>query len=178
MLSKILGWQTESIMVCYGIFCSRPNRSLYNCVLSAVAFVSQMQMVMFTGLLTWEYHDFHLKSGRVCNKTRSQPASLLFKGQGTEQTAVKWSTDCSKRESLNLIATRLNRRELTKQDPRLRAPPCIFNNVIAFTSPYFDADWKCAYSVEGTILKNNRFNKQNNSFARGYDVKMPNLWRT
>ena len=45
---------------------------------------------MFTGLLAWEYHDFHLKSSKVCNKTRSPLASLLFKGQGTEHTTVKW----------------------------------------------------------------------------------------
>ena len=27
---------------------------------------------------------------KVCNKTRSPPASLLFKGQGTKHTTVKW----------------------------------------------------------------------------------------
>ena len=32
----------------------------------------------------------HMKSRKVCNKTRSPPASLLFKGQGTEHTTVKW----------------------------------------------------------------------------------------
>ena len=31
-----------------------------------------------------------MKSGKVCNKTRSPPAWLLFKGQGTEHTTVKW----------------------------------------------------------------------------------------
>ena len=31
-----------------------------------------------------------MKSRKVCNKTRSPPASLVFKGQGTEYTAVKW----------------------------------------------------------------------------------------
>ena len=47
---------------------------------------------MFTGLLAGEYHDLHMKMNRkVCNKTRSPPASLLFKGQGTEHTTVKWS---------------------------------------------------------------------------------------
>ena len=47
---------------------------------------------MFTGLLVGEYHDLHMKMNRkVCNKTRSPPASLLFKGQGTEHTTVKWS---------------------------------------------------------------------------------------
>ena len=47
---------------------------------------------MFTGLLAGEYHDLHMKMNRkICNKTRSPPASLLFKGQGTEHTTVKWS---------------------------------------------------------------------------------------
>ena len=48
-------------------------------------------MIMFTGLLAWEYHDLHMKNEKVCNKTRSRPASLPFKGQGTEHTTVKWS---------------------------------------------------------------------------------------
>ena len=48
-------------------------------------------MIMFTGLLAWEYYDLHMKSRKDCNKTRSPPASLLFKGQGTEHTTVKWS---------------------------------------------------------------------------------------
>ena len=30
------------------------------------------------------------KKKKVCNKTRSPPASLLFKGQGTEFTTVIW----------------------------------------------------------------------------------------
>ena len=47
-------------------------------------------MIMFTGLLAWEYHDLHMKNEKVCNKTRSRPASLPFKGQGTEHTTVKW----------------------------------------------------------------------------------------
>ena len=29
---------------------------------------------------------------KVCNKTMSPPAALLFKGQGTEHTTVKWPT--------------------------------------------------------------------------------------
>ena len=32
----------------------------------------------------------HMKSRRVCIKTRSPPASLPFKGQVTEHTTVKW----------------------------------------------------------------------------------------
>ena len=31
-----------------------------------------------------------MKNKEVCNKTRSPRASLLFKGQGTEYTTVKW----------------------------------------------------------------------------------------
>ena len=31
-----------------------------------------------------------MKSRKVFNKTRSRPASLLFRGQGTEHTTVKW----------------------------------------------------------------------------------------
>ena len=31
-----------------------------------------------------------MKNKKVCNKTRSPPASLLFKGQGTEHATVKW----------------------------------------------------------------------------------------
>ena len=31
-----------------------------------------------------------MKIKKVCNKTRSPPASLLFKGQGTLHTTVKW----------------------------------------------------------------------------------------
>ena len=45
---------------------------------------------MFTGLLAGEYHDLHMRSRKVCNKTRSPPASILFKGQGTKHTIVKW----------------------------------------------------------------------------------------
>ena len=47
-------------------------------------------MIMFTGLVAWVYHDLHMKSRKVCEKTRSPPASFLFKGQGTEHTTVKW----------------------------------------------------------------------------------------
>ena len=82
-------------------------RPFYSCVLSALAFklkrgwrwpcfvtnllVFHIKLIMFTGLLAWEYHDLHMKlSRKVCNKTRSLPASLLFKGQGTENTTVKW----------------------------------------------------------------------------------------
>ena len=56
---------------------------------------------MFTGLLAREYHDLHLKSRQVCNKTRSPPAWRLFKGQGTKHTTVKWpiSRLCSKENS-------------------------------------------------------------------------------
>ena len=32
-----------------------------------------------------------MKNKKVCNKTRSPPASLLFKGKGTEHTTIKWS---------------------------------------------------------------------------------------
>ena len=32
-----------------------------------------------------------MKNKEVCNKTRSLPSSILFKGQGTEHTTVKWS---------------------------------------------------------------------------------------
>ena len=31
-----------------------------------------------------------MKNKKVCNKARSPPASLQFKGQGTEHTTVKW----------------------------------------------------------------------------------------
>ena len=31
-----------------------------------------------------------MKNKKVCGKTRSPPASRLFKGQGTEHTTVKW----------------------------------------------------------------------------------------
>ena len=41
-------------------------------------------------LVSLEYHDSHIKSRKVCNKTRSPPASHIFKGQGTEHTTVKW----------------------------------------------------------------------------------------
>ena len=47
-------------------------------------------MIMFTGLLALEYHNLDMKSRKVCNKTRSPPASLLFKDQSTEHTTVKW----------------------------------------------------------------------------------------
>ena len=51
--------------------------------------VFHMQMIMFTGLLALECQDLLVKSRKVCNKTRSPPASLKFKGQGTEHTTVK-----------------------------------------------------------------------------------------
>ena len=41
---------------------------------------SHVQMIMFTGLLAW----------KVCNKPKSPPAWLLFKGLGTEHTTVKF----------------------------------------------------------------------------------------
>ena len=47
-------------------------------------------MIMFTGLLVWEYHGLHMKNRKICNKTRLPPASLLFEGQGTEHATVKW----------------------------------------------------------------------------------------
>ena len=31
-----------------------------------------------------------MKNKKICYKTGSPPASLLFKGQGTEYTTVKW----------------------------------------------------------------------------------------
>ena len=37
-----------------------------------------------------ENDHLHMQNKKVCNKTRSPPASLLFKGQGTEPTTVKW----------------------------------------------------------------------------------------
>ena len=39
--------------------------------------VFQTKMIMFTGLLALEYHDLDMKSGKVCNKTRSPPAWAL-----------------------------------------------------------------------------------------------------
>ena len=42
-------------------------------------------VVMLTSL------HLHEKEREVCIKTRSPPASLLFKGQVTEQTTVKWA---------------------------------------------------------------------------------------
>ena len=41
-------------------------------------------------LISWILHD---KSNEVSIKTRSTPASLLFKGQTTKPTAIKWPTD-------------------------------------------------------------------------------------
>ena len=41
-------------------------------------------------LVSLKYHDSHIKSRKICNKTRSPPASQIFKGQGTEHTTVKW----------------------------------------------------------------------------------------
>lgn len=35
--------------------------------------------------------QFAHEKQEVCNKTRSAPATVLFKGQGTEDTTVKWS---------------------------------------------------------------------------------------
>ena len=32
-----------------------------------------------------------MKNNKICNKTGSLPSSILFKGQGTEHTTVKWS---------------------------------------------------------------------------------------
>ena len=34
----------------------------------------------------WTRDHLHMKNNKVCNKTRSPPVSLLFKGQGTEHT--------------------------------------------------------------------------------------------
>ena len=44
----------------------------------------------------------HMKSGEVCIKTRSPPASLPIQGQVTEQTTVKWPiTVDSRRKSVS-----------------------------------------------------------------------------
>ena len=39
----------------------------------------------------WLAYDWHMKSRKVCIKTKSTPASLSLKGQGTKHTTVKWS---------------------------------------------------------------------------------------
>ena len=45
-------------------------------------------------LISW---NFHKKSSKVSLKTRSTAASLLFKGQATKCTTVKWSVTCTKK---------------------------------------------------------------------------------
>ena len=42
-------------------------------------------------LVGLEQLDLHIKISKVHLKTRSLPASMPFKGQVAEQTAVKWS---------------------------------------------------------------------------------------
>ena len=49
-----------------------------------------MQIVVFSCSQAREDDHLHMQNKKVCNKTRSPPASLLFKGQGTEPTTVKW----------------------------------------------------------------------------------------
>ena len=50
-------------------------------------FVFHVQIVVFPR----EHDHLLMKNKKVCiNKTRSPPASLLLKGQGTEHTTVKW----------------------------------------------------------------------------------------
>ena len=44
-------------------------------------------------LVSMRIPRFAHENKKVCNKTRSPPASLLFKGQGTEHTTVKWSVE-------------------------------------------------------------------------------------
>ena len=39
-----------------------------------------------------------MKNKNVGNKTRSPPASLPFKGQGTEHTTVKWPLQLGKKK--------------------------------------------------------------------------------
>ena len=42
------------------------------------------------GIFSMRIPLLHMKSRKICNKTRSPPASLLFNGQGPEHTTVKW----------------------------------------------------------------------------------------
>ena len=60
-------------------------------------------MIMFMGLLAREHYDLNVKSRKVCNKTRSRPASLPFKGQGTEHTTVKWSIVIKRHRHSNIM---------------------------------------------------------------------------
>ena len=56
-------------------------------------------MIMFTGLLAWEYHHLHVKRRKVCDKTRSPPASLLFKGLGHWAHNCKMAYSSAKRDN-------------------------------------------------------------------------------
>ena len=54
-----------------------------------------------------EYHHLHMKSSKVCKKTKSPLVLLLFRGQGTEQTTAKWLTAQSTSQTLNPHPPRL-----------------------------------------------------------------------
>ena len=43
------------------------------------------------GLVSMKIPRFAYESRKVCNRTKPPPASILFKGKGTEHTTVKWS---------------------------------------------------------------------------------------
>ena len=97
-------------------------------------------MIMFMGLLAWEYHDLHMKNKKVCNKTRSPPASLLFKGQGTEHTTVKWPIKKQQQQTktkLNQNWDRANSNNNHGYRPLWHHYFLTFNLIIAMQKPAF-----------------------------------------
>ena len=52
-----------------------------------------VQIVVFSRYPSREHDHLRMKNKKVCNKTRSPPALLLFNGQGTEHKTVKWSVE-------------------------------------------------------------------------------------
>ena len=50
--------------------------------------------------LTLEQPNLHHKRSEVCIKTKTPPASMIFKGQVTEQTTVIWSAEMISKTSL------------------------------------------------------------------------------
>ena len=96
VISGVPGFAADVSQHLWRYWRSLCNRPFYSCVPSNLAFewkrgwrwpcfdTNPPAFLMLTSL------HLHMKSRRVCIKTRSPPASLPLKGQVTRHTTVKW----------------------------------------------------------------------------------------
>ena len=71
-------------MLCSRVFFPNNNQGFYSLYINA--WLRAMSRDVFSMRIT----RFADESSKVFNIARSPPASLLFKGQGTKHTTVKW----------------------------------------------------------------------------------------